>query len=73
MRNWGRFFPYFSLIDRFQSLIARKTFASDLRFPGASFGSRGRTHLRAFRRKTDHTLQWYDVPFDHYDLKLDPR
>ncbi len=28
--------------------------------------------MRAFRRKKDNALQWYDVPFDHYDLKLDP-
>ncbi len=26
---------------------------------------------RAFRRKNDGKIQWYDVPFDHYDLKLD--
>lgn len=28
--------------------------------------------MRAFRRKIDGTLEWYDVPFDYYDLKLDP-
>ena len=28
--------------------------------------------MRAFRKKADDTLQWYDVPFDYYDLKLDP-
>lgn len=28
--------------------------------------------MRAFRRKTDDTLEWYDVSFDYYDLKLDP-
>ena len=27
---------------------------------------------RAFRRRMDNTLEWYDVPFDYYDLKLDP-
>lgn len=32
------------LITRFQNLIVRRIFASDLRCPGASFGSRGRTH-----------------------------
>ena len=46
MGSRTRFFPYFSLIEGFHHLIARKTFASDLRFPGASFGSRGRTHPR---------------------------
>lgn len=28
--------------------------------------------MRAFRKKADGTLEWYDVPFDYYDLKLDP-
>ena len=28
--------------------------------------------MRAFRRRADNTLEWYDVPFDYYDLKLDP-
>lgn len=27
--------------------------------------------MRAFRKKADNTLEWYDVPFDYYDLKLD--
>lgn len=27
--------------------------------------------MRAFRKKVDNTLEWYDVPFDYYDLKLD--
>lgn len=28
--------------------------------------------MRAFRKRADNTLEWYDVPFDYYDLKLDP-
>lgn len=28
--------------------------------------------MRAFRKKADNTLEWYKVPFDYYDLKLDP-
>lgn len=28
--------------------------------------------MRAFRERADGTLQWYDVPFEYYDLKLDP-
>ena len=28
--------------------------------------------MRAFRKRADNTLEWYDIPFDYYDLKLDP-
>lgn len=27
--------------------------------------------MRAFKRKADGTIMWYDVPFDHYDLIID--